>query len=222
MVMVLVVLWGLTGCREEQTSSPPVSPGSTVPAEIEATEFMGRALTPINQQRNAALKGTQSIDRDSYRLVVDGMVENPLSLSYADLLAYPQVSKLMDLDCVEGWSFIAKWTGPALPAILEQARVKPEAVVIIFHTADVPEGYTSLELGYIREKNIILALRLNDITLPEDRGFPLQLVAESKFGYKWAKWITRMEISSNTSFRGYWEQVGYSNNADVGGPAFDR
>ena len=189
--------------------------------EGEATEFEGVKLTPIREQGNNALKGTQVIDRQTYRLMVDGLVETPLSLSYADLEAYNQVSWLMDLNCVEGWSFTAKWTGPELDAILADAGVKPEAVVVIFHTADVPTGYTSLPLDYIRDNHIILALKLNDLTLPEDRGFPLQLVAKSKYGYKWAKWVTRIELSSDVDFRGYWERGGYSNDAEVGGPAFE-
>jgi DMSO/TMAO reductase YedYZ molybdopterin-dependent catalytic subunit len=190
--------------------------------EVEATEFMGHKLTPISQQNNNALKGTQYIDRATYRLTVDGLVDHPLSLSYADLQAYPQVSQLMDLDCVEGWNFTAKWTGPALSAIFNDAKVKPEAKIAIFHTADVPQGYSSLDLSYIYDKNIILALKDNDITLPPDRGFPFQVVAMSKFGYKWAKWVTRIELSSDTSFRGYWESYGYSNNADVTGSAFGQ
>jgi DMSO/TMAO reductase YedYZ molybdopterin-dependent catalytic subunit len=155
-------------------------------------------------------------------LTVDGLADKPLSLSYADLLAYPQISKLMDLNCVEGWDFTAKWTGPALTAIFKDAKVKPDAKIVIFYTADDPvEGYSSLDLSYITEKNIIIALKLNDITLPASRGFPFQVVAESKYGYKWSKWITRMELSSNTNFKGYWEKAGYNNNADMNGPAFE-
>jgi DMSO/TMAO reductase YedYZ molybdopterin-dependent catalytic subunit len=191
-----------------------------VPGEVEATDFMGHKLTPISQQNNNALKGTQYIDKTTYKLTVDGLVDNPLSLSYADLQAYPQISQLMDLDCVEGWSFTAKWTGPALSAIFNDAKVKPEAKIAIFHTADVPGGYSSLDLSYINDNNIIIALKDNDITLTADRGFPFQVVAMSKFGYKWAKWITRIELSSDTNFRGYWESGGYNNNADVKGPAF--
>jgi DMSO/TMAO reductase YedYZ molybdopterin-dependent catalytic subunit len=67
----------------------------------------------------------------------------------------------------------------------------------------------------------MLAYELNDVTLPADRGFPLQLVAEDKYGYKWAKWITGIEVTGEP-YKGYWESVGYSNNADVGGPAFER
>ena len=134
---------------------------------------------------------------------------------------YSQESWLMDLNCVEGWSFTAKWTGPSLSAILDDARVKPDAVIAIFYTADVPTGYTSLDLKYIRDNNLLLALKLNDITLTPERGFPFQVVAKSKFGYKWAKWVTRIELSSDADFRGYWESRGYNNNADDQGPAFE-
>ena len=192
---------------------------TTVPGEIEATEFQGVKLTPIQDQNNNALNGTQIIDKDTYTLTIDGLVDHPLTLSYADLQAYPQISQLMDLNCAEGWNFTAKWTGPALSAIFADAGVKPEAVIAIFYTADVPEGYTSLDLNYIDANNIILGMKLNDITLPPDRGFPFQIVAKGKFGYKWAKWVTRIELSSNTNFRGYWESNGYNNNADINGPA---
>jgi DMSO/TMAO reductase YedYZ molybdopterin-dependent catalytic subunit len=193
-------------------------PSYTPPAgEVEATEFMGKKLTPISQQGNNALAGTQVINNETYRLVVDGLVDNALSLSYADLLAYPQVSKLADLDCVEGWGFTAKWTGPTLDSIFADAKVKPDAKIAIFYTADAPEGYTSLDLSYIQEKNIIIALKDNDITLPPSRGFPFQVVAEGKYGYKWAKWVTQIELSADTSFRGYWESRGYSNDANITG-----
>ncbi len=181
---------------------------------------MGHKLTPISRQKNNALAGTQLIDEATYRLTIDGLVDHPFSLTYADLLAYPQISRLTDLNCVEGWDFTAKWTGPALSAILDDAGVKPEAEIVIFHSADVAAGYSSLDVTYIRDNDIIIALKDNDITLPADRGFPFQVVAMSKFGYKWAKWVTRIEVSDNTDFLGYWESVGYNNNADVNGPAY--
>jgi DMSO/TMAO reductase YedYZ molybdopterin-dependent catalytic subunit len=79
-------------------------------------------------------------------------------------------------------------------------------------------GYTSLDLNYLDNNNIIIALKDNDITLTPDRGWPFQVVANGKYGYKWAKWVTRIELSSNTNFRGYWESNGYNNNGDVTGP----
>jgi len=204
--IVTMLILTLSACR--QTFTPP-------PGETEATEYLGQKLTPISAQRNNALAGTQMINKDTYTLTVDGLVNKSLTLTYGDLQAYPQVSRLATLPCVEGWSFIAKWTGPALASILDDAGVKPEAKILIFYTADSPAGYTSLDLSYIRDKDVIIALRLNDITLPQDRGFPFQVVAEGKLGYKWAKWVTRIEVSDNENFRGYWESRGYSNSADA-------
>jgi DMSO/TMAO reductase YedYZ molybdopterin-dependent catalytic subunit len=206
--LAVVLLVPLTTCSPSYT--PPLG-------EVEATEFMGVQLTPISQQRNNALAGTQVINNETYRLAVDGLVDNPLSLNYTDLLSYPQVSKLADLVCVEGWRFTAKWTGPTLDSIFADAGVNPEAKIVIFYSADAPVGYTSLELSYVQENNIIIALKDNDITLPPDRGFPFQVVAEGKLGYKWAKWVTRIELSADTSFRGYWESRGYSNDANITG-----
>jgi DMSO/TMAO reductase YedYZ molybdopterin-dependent catalytic subunit len=193
-------------------SQPSYKPPS---GEVEATEFMGKKLTPISQQENNSVDGVPVINNETYRLVVDGLVDNALSLSYADLLAYPQVSKLADLYCVEGWRFTAKWTGPTLNSIFADAKVKPEAKIAIFYSGDDYPGFTSLDLSYIQGKNIIIALKDNDITLSPYRGFPFQVVAEGKYGYKWAKWVTRIELSANTSFLGYWESRGYSNDGNI-------
>jgi DMSO/TMAO reductase YedYZ molybdopterin-dependent catalytic subunit len=211
----------LTSC---QLPSTPTSPSSTVPSpppEIEATEYNGLPLTPIVQQPNNALKGTQYIDRESYRLTVDGLVEHPLSLSYDDLLAYPQATIYTDLNCVDGWDFLAKWTGPKITSIFDAAGVQAGALIAIFYTTDAPSGYTSLDLQYLRDKHTILGMKDNDISLPAERGFPFQVIADNKFGYKWAKWVTRIELSANAGFRGYWEGHGYNNDASVGGPRFE-
>ena len=217
LTIVALIVFLMSAC-----SSGGVPESPALAEEVEATEFQGVRLTPIKDQNNNALAGTQVIDRDTYILTVDGLVDNPLTLTYDQLLEYPQESWLMQLHCVEGWDFRAKWTGPQLNSIFNDAGVQPEAKIVIFYTTDAPEGYSSLDLDYIRDNNIIIALKLNDITLPTDRGFPFQVVAKEKFGYKWAKWVTRIELSSDTSFRGYWEEAGYNNNADIEGPAFEQ
>ncbi len=217
MSALMILTLGLLGACGS-TSSEPVG---SVPGEVEATEFEGVTLSPIRAQRNNALKGTQVIDPSTYTLTIDGLVDRPLSLTYAELQAYPQQSWLMDLNCVEGWSFTAKWTGPSLATILDDAGVQPGAMVAIFYTTDVPTGYTSLDVDYLRKNDILLGMKLNDITLPVDRGFPFQVVAKAKYGYKWAKWVTRIELSDDVNFRGFWETSGYNNNADDTGPAFD-
>lgn len=183
------------------TKTRPAATGTN--GETEAAEFMGQPLTPLDRQNIAAKNGVQYIDKATYRLTVDGLVEHPLGLSYADLLAFRQKSRLMVLDCVEGWQFTAKWTGPALRDILNAAGVRPEARYAIFHSADRPQVYSALDLKYIYDNNIILALKDNDITLSPERGFPFRVAAIGKPGNEWAKWVTRIELATDTAFRGF-------------------
>jgi DMSO/TMAO reductase YedYZ molybdopterin-dependent catalytic subunit len=206
---------------EPTTIAQPVNNITEIPIdfgnETEATEYQGVRLTPIARQRNNAIKGTQYIDIDLYSLKIDGLVERPTNITYYQLIAYPATSKVVKLNCVEGWSFTAKWTGVLMETLLNVTGIKENATTVIFHSAD---GYsTSLDLDYLLDDNIILAYKINDVTLPPERGFPLQLVAEDRYGYKWAKWITHIELA-DTKYKGYWESRGYSNKAEVGGPAF--
>jgi len=84
---------------------------------------------------------------------------------------------------------------------------------VIFRAYD---GYsTSLPLDYIIDNNILMAYKMNNVTLPPERGYPFQLVAESKWGYKWIKWITKIELTDNENYLGFWERRGYPNTADI-------
>jgi DMSO/TMAO reductase YedYZ molybdopterin-dependent catalytic subunit len=114
---------------------------------------------------------------------------------------------------VEGWSATILWEGVLIKDLIKDAGPDPNANTIIFHAAD---GYsTALPRDYITNNNIILANKMNNLTIPPERGFPFELVAESKYGYKWIKWITGIELSNNTSYLGYWESRGYSNDATL-------
>ena len=186
--------------------------------ETEIREYQNISLTPIFRQGNNAINKTQDIDVNSYQLQIDGLVNRSGYFTYNQLIAYPPTSKVVSLNCVEGWSFTAKWTGVPLETLLNVTGIKDNATEVIFYSSD---GYsTSHKLAYLLDNNIILAYKLNDVTLPDERGFPLQLVAEDRFGYKWAKWIIRIELAEEP-YEGYWESRGYSNNAEVGGPAFE-
>jgi len=66
-----------------------------------------------------------------------------------------------------------------------------------------------------------MAYSMNNITIPAERGFPFMLVAEEKWGYKWIKWITKIELSDDETYRGYWERRGYSDSGDLDWSFFD-
>jgi DMSO/TMAO reductase YedYZ molybdopterin-dependent catalytic subunit len=114
---------------------------------------------------------------------------------------------------VEGWGATILWEGVLVKDLIQEAGPEPNASTVIFHAVD---GYTTaLPRDYTADKNIILAYKMNNLTIPPERGFPFELVAESKYGYKWIKWITGLELSNNTSYLGYWESRGYPNDANV-------
>ncbi len=181
---------------------------------VEIREYEGQDLSSINSFRENSIKGPQYLDNETYRLTITGLVNNELEYTYDDVLSnYPSFKKVVTLRCVEGWSVTILWEGIQLKDLIADAEVNPEATTVIFYAYD---GYsTSLPLDYIIDNNIMMAYKMNNVTLPPERGFPFQLVAESKWGYKWIKWITAIELSDNEDYRGYWESRGYPNDADL-------
>jgi DMSO/TMAO reductase YedYZ molybdopterin-dependent catalytic subunit len=180
---------------------------------VEVREYEGQNLSSINDFRENSIKGPQHLDVESYRLTVTGLVNTPLNLTYLEVTtAYPLYEKVVTLHCVEGWDVTLLWEGVRVQDLLDTAQVDPTATVVIFYAQD---GYsTSLPLAYLRDNDILMAYKMNGVILPPERGFPFQLVAESKWGYKWIKWITGIEVSDDVAYRGYWESRGYSNDAD--------
>jgi DMSO/TMAO reductase YedYZ molybdopterin-dependent catalytic subunit len=192
--------------------APAHEAGELQPVEIK--EYQGEKLSSINDFQENSISGPQHIDVQRYRLKVTGLVDSPKEYTYNDVISNHQsYEKVIKLDCVEGWSVVILWRGLLVKDLLAEAKFKPEAKVVIFYAYD---GYTtSLPIDYLINNDILLAYKMNGVTLPPERGFPFQLVAESKWGYKWEKWVTEIELSDDVNYRGYWERFGYSNNADL-------
>jgi DMSO/TMAO reductase YedYZ molybdopterin-dependent catalytic subunit len=180
----------------------------------EITEYEGQDLSAISSFRDNSIKGPQHVDNETYRLTVTGLVNAEKEYTYQQILnSYTIYKKVITLHCVEGWSRTILWEGILLDDLLSDSVVDSSANTVIFYAYD---GYsTSLPLDYIRDNNILMAYKMNNVTLPPERGFPFQLVAESKWGYKWIKWITAIELSDNPDYRGFWESRGYPNDADI-------
>jgi len=181
---------------------------------VEVREYEGEKLSSVNDFRENSIKGPQHVDVESYRLKITGLVTNPKTYTYDEVINNHQnYQKVVTLDCVEGWSVTILWEGLLIKDLLAEAKPLPNAKVVIFHAYD---GYTtSLPIEYIMNNDILIAYMMNGVTIPPERGFPFELVAESKWGYKWIKWITEIELSDEVNYRGYWEQRGYSNSADL-------
>jgi DMSO/TMAO reductase YedYZ molybdopterin-dependent catalytic subunit len=194
------------------------------PGELEAVqvkEYDGERLSSVNDFHENSIRGPQQVNMEEYRLKINGLAVQPLSYTYDEVInKYRSYQKLVTLDCVEGWSVKILWEGLLIKDLLNEAGILPAAKVVIFHASD---GYTtSLPLNYVLDNNILLAYKMNGVAIPPARGYPFQLVAEQKWGYKWIKWVTQIELSDDVNYKGYWEKGGYSNDASLDKPFFDR
>jgi DMSO/TMAO reductase YedYZ molybdopterin-dependent catalytic subunit len=199
--------WGGCGDNGESEETP-------APTYVEVRDYQGEDLSSIDDFRENSIRGPQSVDVADYRLKISGLVENPIEHTYEEVIdGYAHHAKVVRLYCVEGWDVSILWEGVLVRELVEAAGPAESAKVIIFHAYD---GYTtSLPLEYVLGNDILMAFKVNDVVLPPERGFPFQLVAESKWGYKWIKWITEIELSDDESYEGFWESRGYSNSGDL-------
>jgi DMSO/TMAO reductase YedYZ molybdopterin-dependent catalytic subunit len=203
-----------------QTSTPTPAPTpSLYPGEV--TQYQGQNLTSIAGflkelalHPDVAIDGTLNLNQATYRLTVNGIVNQTLTYTYDDAInnftSYQQVSPLL---CVEGWSVTMLWQGIRLSDLLQKAGANPNASTLIF---SAPDGYsTSLPMDYVLQNNIILAYKVNNVTLPAAMGWPFMVIAQNQYGYKWIKWVDVVNVSNDSSFLGYWESQGYPNNATI-------
>ena len=180
-------------------------------------DFRSNGTSNPNDAEYQALRAENFV---AWRLVVDGLVASPASLSLADLRAMRARTQITRHDCVEGWSAIGKWTGVPLSDVLDRVRPTETARYVVFHCADPMNAsgthyYESIDLAEARHPQTILAYDLNGGPLPVKNGAPLRVRIERQLGYKMAKYLMRLEIVADFApigkgRGGYWEDRGYA------------
>ena len=177
------------------------------------------------------------IDRNKWRLRIEGEVEKPFELSYEDLIKLEGRTIPATLECagnnrnlldqkVKGvqWGLgavgNAKWTGIPLSILLERAGVKGSAREVILEgadggTLDDPKGPAgelkfarSIPLGKARE-DVLLAYKMNDVDLPPEHGFPLRAIVPGWYAVASIKWLERI-IVTDQPFAGYYQTLDYA------------
>ena len=215
-VIAVIILIGAVffflGGQSSRSISP--TPGPNALPSVEVRAYQGNDLSSINDFRENSIRGPQYVNTSDYRLIVTGLTTKTDVYTYQDILAtYPNYTKVVTLFCVEGWDATILWEGVLVSDLIREAGIDPRANTVIFTAHD---GYTtSFPLDYLMNHDIIMAYKMNNVTLPADRGYPFQLVAQDKWGYKWIKWIEKIQVTDDPDYRGYWEQRGYSNTADL-------
>jgi len=151
-------------------------------------------------------------DPKTWDFVVEGLVENPLRLTYEEFLNLPQIVSVSDFHCVTGWSRLGnRWEGVAFKTVSELVRPLKNARYVTI----VAEGEyaTSLPLEDLLDNDVLLAYRLDGESLTPEHGGPLRLVVPKRYAYKSAKWVRKLRFTEEQEL-GYWEKRGNSNTAD--------
>ena len=159
----------------------------------------------------------QPFDEATWKLTVDGLVRNPLALTFSQLKNLPQVEYVRDFYCVEGWGVSdVTWRGVALSEIMARADLDPAVTHLVLHSSD--GVYTdSLTLEEARRSDTLLAYELGGEPLRPEMGQPLRLVLPGNYGYKYVKWVVRVEAiaAGEKGYSGYWEKRGYPADATI-------
>ena len=150
-----------------------------------------------------------------YRLTIDGMVNNPLTMTIDDVLRHPAVTETRFYQCVTGWAVPnTVWTGIRLSDLLDRVQPHSAAHAVKFYSFD--GVYTeSLTMEQARHPDVLLAYKLDRKPLSQAQGAPLRLVVPGMYGYKFIKWVNRVELIP-APIDGYWEQNGYDRDAYIG------
>ena len=191
------------------------------PRHALAREYSRLDMSPVFRVNGSSMPGSAAYQDHAasnfagWRLIIDGLVARPLSLSLSQLAAAPQRAQITRHDCVEGWSAIGKWQGPLLGPLLKAAGLSTRARFVVFHCADDSGGrqyYESIDMADAFHPQTILATHMNDERLSIAHGAPMRLRVERQLGYKQAKFIMRIEAREQLTDLyggkgGFWEDA---------------
>ena len=151
-------------------------------------------------------------DESQWDFSVSGLVENPFTLSYAELKALGPRTVKADMHCVTGWTTLDnEWEGIPFRVIAERAKPKAEARWVLTHCE---HGYTSdLSLEAMLDDDVLVAWGHGGASLEPQHGYPLRLVVPKRYAWKSAKWLRGLEFLDR-NVRGFWEVRGYHVHAD--------
>jgi DMSO/TMAO reductase YedYZ molybdopterin-dependent catalytic subunit len=152
------------------------------------------------------------VDLATWDFTVSGEVEEPLRLTWDELLALPATDVSVDIHCVTRWSrFDTTFKGVHWRTLAERARPKLSAQFVVAHAE---QGFTAnLPLDAIEAEDVLIAYEADGAPLTADHGWPLRLMVPSRYFWKSAKWLRGLELTSDDR-PGFWERYGYHNGAD--------
>lgn len=198
---------------ESQITSKPRPAGFEDPR---LTALLASEITPTDLFYRVDINPVPpTVDANSWRLVIKGLVNTPLTITYEQLRSMASIPQIATLECVSNKianDFIgtAIWNGIKLKSVLDQAGLKPNAKYIVFRCADGYDVGIPLDRGL--QEGSILAYGMNGETLNAKHGFPVRAIIPGLYGMMNPKWITEIEVIDRV-YEGYWQKKGWANNA---------
>jgi DMSO/TMAO reductase YedYZ molybdopterin-dependent catalytic subunit len=173
-------------------------------------------LVPTGGWRIYTVSGSMpSFDPETWRMRIGGEVARPVSLDYHDLRSLRKVEQVSTFHCVTGWTVKnVRWGGVRMADVLALAEPASSAHALEFVSAEVPyTDYLTREQAELHD--VMLAYEMDGAPLPREHGAPVRLVIPEMYGYKNVKWLNGINLVPELK-SGYWEQLGYDENAWVG------
>jgi DMSO/TMAO reductase YedYZ molybdopterin-dependent catalytic subunit len=210
----------VTAARNAVVLPLPVAPAPALPATVQAPGAVAYVTSNDDFYRIDTSLYPPEVDPTTWQLRIFGMVENPITITWDQLLKRPMIQRYVTLACVSnevGGDLIgnALWLGTPIKALLDEARPLPGADQIIQRSVD---GWTcgSPTATLTDGRDAMLAVGMNGQPLPVDHGFPVRMVVPGLYGYVSAcKWITEIELSRFADFDAYWVPRGWSQQAPI-------
>ena len=144
-----------------------------------------------------------------WRLSIEGLVAQPVSLSLDDLKRFPVRRHITEIACEEGWSYIAEWIGTPLLDVLHAAGITPQARYVVYFSIQ-KSWWDSIDMADALHPQTLLVYAMNDGDLPVTFGGPLRLRVPRQLGYKSVKYINRLAVTD--SLQGFGKGLGSSSS----------
>jgi DMSO/TMAO reductase YedYZ molybdopterin-dependent catalytic subunit len=210
----------VTAAREAVVLPAPVAAAPALPAGVQVPGVTPYVSSNADFYRIDTALYPPQVDPSTWQLRIHGMVRNPVTITWADLLKRPMIERYVTLACVSnevGGDLIgnALWLGTPIKALLDEAQPLPGADQVIQRSVD---GWTcgSPTATLIDGRDALLAVGMNGQPLPVEHGFPVRMVVPGLYGYvSAAKWITEIELSRFADFDAYWVPRGWSQQAPI-------
>jgi len=157
--------------------------------------------------------GIAHINREKYKLKIEGEIEHQRTFSLEDLKKLEDLKTVEDIHCVTSWSkFNTIWSGISFKKLFNIVKPKTTAHFVEFYCAD--QGFTTtVPIKRLLADNALLALTYEELPIDDKHGGPVRAVIPDLYFYKSAKWVVRITFLEKDKL-GYWERHGYSNKAD--------